>query len=337
LILSEIAKIAGIVYIVDVLEIILNVIGIKFPREHDISKMCAEALFTLYAAWRLTPYKKYVIKKRVMRKSDQDDASAKAKIKVYDSLFNIAIVVTTVFLLVDELKIPVGRALQSVFALGGVGTLVFSLASQDLASQIINGIALVASNKYDEGDLILLGDGTLGIVRRMGWVYTDLRGTDEVVVKIPNSQLANQRVSNLSRLKISQVKQLLWFAYEDVDKLPTVIENIKTEIGASCPNLITDGSRPFRVIWTDFRDDHLEVSVDCRFRHPPSTDVYWDTRQKVLLAISRAAKKSGVEFSIPNVRVKTSKRESSGEDLQQQYGIEDQATKKSGSDPGDSA
>jgi small-conductance mechanosensitive channel len=112
-----------------------------------------------------------------MRKSDQDDATAKAKIKVYDSLFNIAIVVTTVFLLVDELKIPVGRALQSVFALGGVGTLVFSLASQDLASQIINGIALVASNKYDEGDLILLGDGTLGIVRRMGWVCTDLRGT----------------------------------------------------------------------------------------------------------------------------------------------------------------
>ena len=77
--------------------------------------------------------------------------------------------------------IPIGRALQSVFALGGVGTLVFSLASKDLASQIINGIALAASNKYDEGDYILLGDGTLGTVCSMGWVSTDLRGTSALV------------------------------------------------------------------------------------------------------------------------------------------------------------
>ena len=82
-------------------------------------------------------------------------------------------------------------------------------------------------------------------------------------------------MSNLSRLKRSQVKQQLWFAYDDLDKLPTVIENIKTEIGASCPSLITDGSRPFRVIWSDYRDDHLEVSVDCRFRHPVSVVVHF--------------------------------------------------------------
>lgn len=81
-------------------------------------------------------------------------------------------------------------------------------------------------------------------------------------------------MSNLSRLKRSQVKQQLWFAYDDLDKLPTVIENIKMEIGASCPSLITDGSRPFRVIWSDYRDDHLEVSVDCRFRHPVSVVVH---------------------------------------------------------------
>ena len=152
--------------------------------------------------------------------------------------------------------------------------------------------------------------------------FEPVTGPDEIVTKIPNSQIAKQRVSNLSRLEKSQVKTTIYFAYEDLDKLPAVIANIKREIGDSCPNLITDGSRPFRITWTDYKDDHLEVLVQCHFKYPPSSDAYWDTRQNVLLAIGRAAKKANVQFDIPNVRVKTRSKTAAGS-TQQAYGIED--------------
>lgn len=134
---------------------------------------CAQVLYTLWAVLRLVPFKKDYITRRINEQSP-DDASS--KIKILDTLANIVIAIPTAFILLDEFAVPVGRALKSLFALGGVGTLVFSLASKDVAGEIVNGVALASSNKYDEGDYILLGDGTQGMVSNMGWLYTDLRG-----------------------------------------------------------------------------------------------------------------------------------------------------------------
>lgn len=174
LLLSQFAKIAGLVYIVDVLAIALNVIGIEFPYQHQVTVKCAQVLYTLWVAWRLVPYKKHLIEKRVKAKSP-DNASV--KIKIYDTLANIIIAIPTVFIILDELKIPVGRALQSVFGLGGVATLVFSYSCKDIAGEIINGLALASSNIYEEGDYIILQDGSYGVVSNMGWTSTDIRGT----------------------------------------------------------------------------------------------------------------------------------------------------------------
>ena len=173
--ISQAAKLGGIVYLIDVLSITLNVIGIKFPYKHNFAVKAAQVLFTTWAVYRFIPYKKYLIEKNVLKKSSGDDA--KTRIRVYDTLANVITVVITSFVILDELTIPIGKALQSLFALGGVGTLVFSLASKDVAAQVVNGVALASSNKYDEGDFILLGDGTEGVVDKMGLLSTDLRGT----------------------------------------------------------------------------------------------------------------------------------------------------------------
>jgi len=174
--ISQIAKIFGVVYLVDVLTLFLNVIGIKFPYNNHFSMKSAQLLFTSFAAWRLIPYKKHLIEKTIRKNKSIDEDDASYRIKIYDSVANVLIIVTTIFFLLDELSIPIGKALQSIFALGGVGTLVFSLASKDVAAQVVNGVALASSNKYDEGDFILLGDGTQGTVTKMGLMATALRG-----------------------------------------------------------------------------------------------------------------------------------------------------------------
>jgi small-conductance mechanosensitive channel len=142
-----------------------------------------------------------------------------------------------------------------------------------------------------------------------------LAGPDEISIKIPNCQMANQQVSNISRATRSQVKQELWFSYDDIDKLSVLILDIKDEIRKACPKLITDGSRPFRVHWREFKNDHLEVVVDCRFDLPPTGNPYWDNRQKVLEAIAAAAAKNKVSFSIPTYAVKAGDERSDTDSL----------------------
>ena len=130
----------------------------------------------------------------------------------------------------------------------------------------------------------------------MGWLETILRGSDEVHITIPNSELLSQQLCNLSRIEVCQVQQTLRFHFRDSDKLPKLVEDIKQEIQATCPELITDGSRPFRCYFANYKEDHLEVNVDTRFRIKPVGDAYFQNRQKVLLAINQAVRNNDMKF-----------------------------------------
>lgn len=80
--------------------------------------------------------------------------------------------------------------------------------------------------------------------------------------------------------------------------MPALLQNIKDEIKASCPKLITDGSRSFRAYWANFEADHLQVVVDAHFMIKPIGSEYHENRQNVLEAIYRAVKKTGVHFEV---------------------------------------
>jgi small-conductance mechanosensitive channel len=194
------------------------------------------------------------------------------------------------------LKVEMGVAMSGVLAFGSVGTLALGLASKDLMTNILTGLMLSASDQIYEGDSVRFANGNGGSIVKLGWFETVLRGSDEVMVSIPNGDLIKQQVSNLSRVRFCQVKQTLRFKYKDADNLPTLLEAIKQEIRLACPALITDGSRPFRVYWTDYEVEYLSVMIDTHFRLKPVGDEYWDNRQRVLQAIDKAVKKVGVSF-----------------------------------------
>ena len=298
---SEVAKIAAIVWLSDMVALTLKTVGFTFPYQVNLSTAVAKITFLVWFAAKLSALKTQFI----LRKFRVTTLDKLGKGNIYDRVGNLFICVTTGLIISDVLALETGRAFSSIFALGSVGTLVFSLASKDIASQFIGGLALSASNKFYEGEEIKLGDSTVGIVSRVGWMNTEIRGFDEIIMKIPNSQLANQRVSNVSRMRKSQVKQFLWIGYNDIYKIPQFIEDVKKEIKASCPLLIDDGTRPFWVHWREYASDHLEIVVDTHHNIKPSSMEYYNNRQAVLLAIARAAKKNRVEFAVPHLQLKT--------------------------------
>jgi len=101
----------------------------------------------------------------------------------------------------------------------------------------------------------------------------------------------------------SQVTQTLRFEYDALPKIPQVLESIKEEIAAVCPELITDGSRPFRASLNEFNPDHIEVIVDTRYNLPPIGKANWENKQKVLEAIAKAVAKHDVKFAIPKYHI----------------------------------
>jgi small-conductance mechanosensitive channel len=291
--LSQIARLAMLVYGMDVIKIFLTCMGFTFPHLQELPKNFAKIIYTLWVVVRISKLKSNWISSLI---SKQPTASGRAKIM--DRLLDAGLAAITLSFLFDILSFQLGFTGKSVFAIGSVGTLVVSLASQGLATQVLNGLLLTASDRIYEGDKVRFGNGISGTVVKLGWMETIIRGTDEILLTVPNADLASERVSNLSRIHRSQVKQTLRFQYKDADMLPVVVGDIKKEIITSCPELITDGTRPFRVHWRSYGDDHLEVVVDAHFHIKPEGDAYWDNRQEVLMAIRRAVKKHDIEFAI---------------------------------------
>lgn len=210
------------------------------------------------------------------------------RIEIVDRLLNGIIATISTLMVLDWLDFKMNNAMTGLFAFGSAGTLAFTLASQGLVTQLLSGIFLMFSDKMYVGDSVVFGDGTSGRVMKLGWMETQLRDGNNIVTRVPNTLLASQKVSNISRIKQSQVKQTLRFHYKDASILPKVLEDIKVEIKKACPKLILDNSRPFRAFWTDYSEDHLEVMIDTHFNIAPFTDAYWINRQNVLMAITKA-------------------------------------------------
>jgi len=120
-------------------------------------------------------------------------------------------------------------------------------------------------------------------------------------MEIPYSEIREQKVINLSRADKSQVQQTLRFQYKDMFRLKDVLEEIKTEIKTACPTLITDDSRSFTVVMTDYKEDHISVNVDTHHAVKPNCNEYDETRQYVLEAIARVMKRNDMKFALPSV------------------------------------
>jgi small-conductance mechanosensitive channel len=236
-------------------------------------------------------------KKMALCKFWNVDDENMGRLGIVNRIIDVVIVTISSLVLLDYLQIKMNNAMRGIFAFGGAGTLAFTLASRDIATQLLAGVQLIFSDKMYAGDVVQFGDGTTGKVIRLGWVETTLRGSDNLVTRVPNTLLSSQKVSNVSRIRQCQVKQTLRFHYKDVDKMPNILEDIREEIKFSCPRLITDNSRPFRVFWTNFNEDHLEVVVDTHHNIAPIGDAYWINRQNVLMAIAKALRKHDVEFA----------------------------------------
>lgn len=259
---SQFCRIGLSVLAVDVLEILLAAMGFNFRNLDQLSEAFAKVAYSIWAAQRLKVFKRYLIASAVKRPTSDLGRAGLA-----DHILDSVLYGLTAFFLLDWLDVELGLGIKSMLTFGSAGTLIVSLASKDLAGQLINGLALTASDKIYEGERVKFSDGLSGVIEKMGWMETTIRMDDEHTLSIGNTELSNKRIINLSRTKQSQVHLSLRFSYADIEVLPTVLEDIKAEIRAACPELIDDGSRPFRAVLSDYQSSHLEVHVEAVSAH----------------------------------------------------------------------
>lgn len=92
-----------------------------------------------------------------------------------------------------------GMPLGTLVTTSGVVAVIFGLALQNTLGDVFAGIALTLGRAYMLSDWIRLSDGTEGRVTETNWRSTNLLTGANNIVVLPNSILARQGVTNLSR------------------------------------------------------------------------------------------------------------------------------------------
>mmetsp|Transcript_17464 Transcript_17464/g.34763 ORF Transcript_17464/g.34763 Transcript_17464/m.34763 type:complete len:504 (+) Transcript_17464:76-1587(+) len=294
---EQVSLIAMSVYVVElattfVTEVISepgNKAGDLFPLEN------VPKLFTsiVYGFW--VSKKALVTKRKILEPLYESCPSS----QLYDraSDFFISTVIALFALSFSGFKL--GLVFNALLAVDAIFSVVVALALKEPLTQIIQGFSLLTRKKISVGENVTLGDGTSGKVSIIGWFETTLLAGDGISVRIPNADIAKQKIYNKSRIARSQVNLDLRFHIHDMDRIDDLTKTIREEINDSCPLLVRDGSSTFRVVWTDIKEDHLLVSVTSHYDILPGCAEYWNNREIMLKAIARAAKKCCVDFAIP--------------------------------------
>jgi MscS family membrane protein len=80
----------------------------------------------------------------------------------------------------------------------GVGGLAVALAGREALSNVIGTVAILIDQPFKVGDFIVLGETDRGTVTEIGLRSTRIRTRDGILVSIPNSNIANMKITNES-------------------------------------------------------------------------------------------------------------------------------------------
>jgi MscS family membrane protein len=144
-------------------------------------------------------------------------------------------------------------------ALGGV-TFVLGFALQDILANFFSGIVLLIDTPFRFGDILVMEDGELGILRQIGIRVTKIYiFSNHCDVYIPNSVLQGQKITNLSRPTTfySQSLTIELPAECDVDQSKQLIE----EIVLAHPDTLGDIERKLALISEYFIPNDDSTSI----------------------------------------------------------------------------
>ena len=134
---------------------------------------------------RISAIKRFILAKHT--RSDPDNL--RGQVQLVDRLVDACLYCIGLYVTVDSVQEDMGAAAKGFVALGSIGTLVVSLASQGLASQLFHGLFLASSNRIAVGEYVRFANGVSGTVIKLGWMETIIRAPDEVMITVPNKEL----------------------------------------------------------------------------------------------------------------------------------------------------
>ena len=186
---------------------------------------------------------------------------------------------------------------QLTAALAGlsIGGIAVAFAAQKTLENVIGGISLILDRAVRIGDTLRVGE-TLGTVDDIGLRSTRIRTLDRTMVTVPNGQIANLSLENLSARDKFWLHPILRLRYgTTAEQMHTVLGNIRTLLGET--RLVDPTS--VRVRFLSFGSSSLDVEVFA-YISAKNWNQFLEIQEALLLQIMGCVESAGVQIALPS-------------------------------------
>jgi small conductance mechanosensitive channel len=205
--------------------------------------------------------------------------------KFVGDLVRWTIMIVGLAVAVNALGVTVGPMIAAIGAAG----LVIGLALQGTLSNFASGILILVTRPFDVGDVISAG-GVFGKVDAMNLVSTRVLTFDNQVMLVPNNQIWNGVITNLTALKTRRVDLTFGIAYSaDMAKAQAALEDVLK----SHPKVLAEPAPMIKV------HELADSSVNFIARPWVKTEDYWDVHWDLTRQVKERFDAEGIGIPFP--------------------------------------
>ena len=265
---------------------------LKLPEASDefISRII-RSLFAVAVIW--TAYRASFIVSQFMKhltsktESDLDD-----QLVLFAGKFiRVGVIAIGVMMIVREWGYDVAGLVAGL----GLGGLAFALAARDTVANLFGSVTILMDRPFGIGDWIETPhvEGTVEDIRLRS---THVRTFAHALVTIPNSVLANDAITNWSRMGKRRITFKLGVTYDSKSaEIKETVQKIKEMLG-NHPDI---HEQTIFVYFTDFGDSALELFLYF-FTKTTNWQEYLSVRQDVNLKIMEILESLGMSVAFPS-------------------------------------
>ncbi len=243
------------------------------------------AVLVLFIGTKLIKFSLKIFKK-ILEKSNADASIS----QFLCSLIKGAMYVLLVFIVASYCGVDAA----SIVALLGSAGVAIGLAVQGSLSNMAGGVLILLLKPFKLGDYIIDAAGNEGIVDEIHVIYTKLRTPDNKVIILPNGNLANNSITNVSTSNIRRCDLVIGIAYDsDIKLAKDTMLKVITEDEATLKD------KDLVVFVDTLGDSSINMGVRCWFNNGD----YWTGRWRVTENIKYALDAANIEIPFPQMDV----------------------------------
>lgn len=240
---------------------------------------------------RFTDFFTDILKQKAEKTDDTTDDQLAAFLRDVFRVIVWTMVILTALSVVFHINVT------SLVAGAGIAGLAVAFAAQETLQNLFGSIAVFTEKPFVIGDFVEV-DGIQGTVEKVGFRSTRVRTADRVYVTVPNKNIVNNKMNNLTLRSSRRVQFAIGLTYDTKEEVfKKIIADLRNHAEA-----YPKRNDRYVIVLNNFSASSIDIWYDIMLENE-DWELHMETRNNLIFDIMRIVRENGGNFAYPTQTV----------------------------------